>query len=101
MDTFSWYKSLYEYSRPPLPDDDDDQEPELGPDGDLVSAMISTAIIPRICKIIEAGAFDPYSAQSVRIMIDLAEQIEASMEREDLKYQVCVENRLTCIRMQN
>ena len=60
--------------------------------------MISTAIIPRICKIIEAGAFDPYSAQSVRIMIDLAEQIEASMEREDLKYQVRVDNCLIRIR---
>ena len=35
-----------------------DVDTELGPDGDLVSAMISTAVIPRICKMIEGGAFD-------------------------------------------
>ncbi|KAI0087050.1 nineteen complex-related protein 2-domain-containing protein [Irpex rosettiformis] len=86
LDTFIWYKSLYEYSRP------DEGEDELGPDGDLVSAMISTAIVPRFCKIIEAGAFNPYSTHNVRIMIDLAEQIEASVERDDLKFQTLLKS---------
>lgn len=88
LDTFAWYKSLYEYSRPRLPDADEEEEPELGPDGDLVSAMISTAIIPRLCKIIDAGGFDPYSARDLRTLVDVVEQIEASVAREDLKFQV-------------
>ncbi len=51
--------------------------------------MISTAIIPRFCKIVESGgAFDPYSAKDVRRAIDFVEQVEASVEREDLKFQV-------------
>ncbi|THH00183.1 hypothetical protein EW026_g2316 [Hermanssonia centrifuga] len=87
FDTFAWYKSLYDYSRPRKPNDEDDDEAELGPDGDLVSAMISTAIIPRICKIVESGAFDPYSAKDVRTLIDLAEQIESSVEKDNLKFQ--------------
>ena len=90
LDTFSWYKSLYEYSRPSRLDSQDDAEPEMGPDGDLVSAMISTAIVPRVCKLIEGGALDPYSAKDVRTIVDLAEQIESSIERDNLKFQVCV-----------
>ena len=91
MDTFAWYTSLYEYSRPRHPDQDDEDEdmaPELGPDGDLVSAMIATAVIPRICKMLEGGAFDPYSAKDTRTLVDLAEQIELSVERDNLKFQV-------------
>lgn len=91
LDTFGWYKSLYEYSRPQSSaDGNEDEEPELGPDGDLVSAMISTAIIPRFCKLIEGGVFDPYSAEHVRTLVDVAEQIEASVQRDDLKFQVRV-----------
>lgn len=62
--------------------------PELGPDGDLVSAMIATAVIPRICKMLEGGAYDPYSSKHTRALIDLAEQIELSVERDHLKFQV-------------
>jgi GC-rich sequence DNA-binding factor len=50
--------------------------------------MISTAIIPRVCKLVEGGAFDPYSSKDIRTMIDIAEQIEVSVERSDLKFQV-------------
>jgi len=85
LDSFAWYSALYEYSRPPVEGED---EPEIGPDGDLVSAMISTAIIPRFCKIVEGGAFDPYSAKSLRRMVDLAEQVEASVESDGQKFQV-------------
>ena len=90
LDTFTWYKSLYDYSRPRDPGhgENEDIEPELGSDGDLVSAMISTAIIPRISKMIEGGAFDPYSAKSTRTLVDLAEQIELSVVRDNLKFQV-------------
>lgn len=66
-----------------------DTEGGLGPDGDLVSAMISTAIIPRIAKILEKGALDPYSAKNIRRLIDLCEEIEISVPRDNLKFEVC------------
>jgi len=86
LDEFAWYSSLYEYSRPHSGTD----ESELGPDGDLVSAMISTAVVPRICKMLEAGAFDPYSGKDIRRMIDLAEQVEASVGADNNKFQMLV-----------
>ncbi len=81
MDSFAWYKGLYEYSRP-------DGE-ELGSDGDLVSSMITTAIIPRICKILEGGALDVYSEKHVKRMVDFTEEVEASVEPNNVKIQVC------------
>ena len=66
----------------------EEDEPELGPDGDLVSAMLSTAIVPRVCKLVEGGGLDPYSAKGIRMIIDLTEQIEASVENDSLKFQV-------------
>jgi GC-rich sequence DNA-binding factor len=76
---------LYEYSRPKLEGDDD---PDLGPDGDLVSSMMSTAIIPRLCKIVEGGACDPYSTKSVCEILSIVEQVEASIETGNVKFQV-------------
>ncbi|KAF9026128.1 GCFC-domain-containing protein [Hymenopellis radicata] len=80
LDSFAWYKGLYEYSRP-------DGE-ELGSDGDLVSSMITTAIIPRICKIIEGGALDVYSEKHVKRMVDFTEEVEASVEPNNVKIQM-------------
>ncbi|KAG2010010.1 hypothetical protein CC2G_012869 [Coprinopsis cinerea AmutBmut pab1-1] len=77
LDSFTWYKGLYEYSRPST---GDGEEGELGPDGDLVAAMISTAIIPKLCKSIEGGALDVYSERHIKRMIDLAEEVEATIE---------------------
>ncbi|KIJ62603.1 hypothetical protein HYDPIDRAFT_30203 [Hydnomerulius pinastri MD-312] len=91
LDEFSWYSSLYNYSRPHNGEGDAD-EPELGPDGDLVSAMISTAVIPRFCRMLEAGTFDPYSATDVRRMIDLAEQVEASVGPDNHKFQMVLKS---------
>jgi GC-rich sequence DNA-binding factor len=54
----------------------------------LVSAIISTAVVPLICKLVEAGAFDPYSAVDARNMINLAEQVEASIGQDNHKFQV-------------
>ncbi|KAJ7816924.1 nineteen complex-related protein 2-domain-containing protein [Mycena olivaceomarginata] len=53
---------------------------DLGPDGDLVASMVSTAVIPRICKLVEGGMFDAYSDAGVRRIVDLSEEIEASVE---------------------
>ncbi|KAL5482670.1 hypothetical protein ACEPAI_9264 [Sanghuangporus weigelae] len=88
LDSFTWFSALYDYSRPVgangNPEEDGDGEPSLGPDGDLASAMLST-IVPRLCKIMQYGAFDPYSSKHVRAIIDLAEQVEASASREKLE----------------
>jgi hypothetical protein len=90
LDTFGWYVALYEYSRPRSEGDAAaDEEPELGPDGDLVSAMIATAVIPRVCKLLKGGMLDAYSAQDVRRLVDFAEQLEVSLERNHAKFQVC------------
>ena len=85
LDSFTWYKSLYAYSRPGL---EGDAAAELGPDGNLVSAMISTAIVPRLCKIFEGKAFDPYSANAVMRVLDIARQVEASIAVEHAKFHV-------------
>ncbi|KAJ2933384.1 hypothetical protein H1R20_g3695, partial [Candolleomyces eurysporus] len=87
LDSFRWYASLYEYSRPAGNQEDGDEEPELGPDGDLVASMISTAIIPRLCKVVEGGALDVYSEKHVKRMVDLAEEVEATMEEGNIKFQ--------------
>lgn len=52
--------------------------------------MVSTAIIPRICKVLEAGGLDVYSERHIRRIIDLFEEIEASVEGESVKLQVRV-----------
>ncbi|KAH0832088.1 GCFC-domain-containing protein [Lanmaoa asiatica] len=91
LDQFSWYSSLYQYSRPPGGNEMSDEQ-ELGPDGDLVSAMISTAITPHVCKILEAGALDPLSTRDVRRMIDLAEQVEASIGMDSNKFQMILKS---------
>ncbi|KAI0822058.1 nineteen complex-related protein 2-domain-containing protein [Trametes gibbosa] len=95
LDSFRWYTALYNYSRPAstgAEDESEEDELELGPDGDLVSAMISTALIPRICKMLESGALDPYSGTDVRRLIDLAEQVEASVDRQSPKFEMLLKS---------
>lgn len=61
----------------------------LGAEGDLASSMVSTAIVPRLCKIIEGGGFDPYSMKDVRTATDLVEQVEIAVrDTANLKFQV-------------
>jgi len=79
LDTFKWYQGLYEYSQP----EDDEAEESGSPDRDLLASMISTAVIPRICTVLEGGAFDVYSERHVKRMIDLAEEVEASVGKND------------------
>lgn len=86
LHAFKWYKGLYEYSRPGV--GKIAEERELGPDGDLVASMISTAVIPIICNVIDNGALDVYSQHNIRRIIDLAEEIESSVEADAGKFQV-------------
>ncbi|KAK7690288.1 hypothetical protein QCA50_006943 [Cerrena zonata] len=92
LDTFAWYQSLHDYSRPRQTDDDMQTESDLGPDGDLVSAMISTAIIPRISQLLEKGGLDPYSAKHMRRLIDLCEEIEISVPKDNLKFELILKS---------
>ncbi|KAI6039350.1 GCFC-domain-containing protein, partial [Pisolithus marmoratus] len=85
LDDFSWYSALHEYSQS-YGEDENAEVSELPPDGDLVSAMVSTAVVPRLCKILESGGFDPYSARDVRRIIDITEQVEASIGSDHLKF---------------
>ncbi|KAI9512388.1 nineteen complex-related protein 2-domain-containing protein [Russula earlei] len=85
LDSFKWYTDLYEYSRPGEPHDDEDA---LGPDGDLVSAAIMTTVLPRLTKLIEGGALDPYSGKDIRRLVDLAEEVETSVEKGNHKFQM-------------
>ncbi|KAG9315745.1 GCFC-domain-containing protein [Chiua virens] len=90
LDQFTWYSSLYQYSHPVRGIEKFD-EAELGSEGDMVSAMISTAVVPRLCKILEA-VLDPYSAKDVRTVIDLAEQVEASIGIDNNKFQIVLKS---------
>lgn len=63
-------------------------ERELGPDGDLVASMITTTVIPLLCKFFGSGGVDPYSSKHVKRAIDLSEQIELCVERHEAKFQV-------------
>ncbi|OCH90931.1 hypothetical protein OBBRIDRAFT_563603 [Obba rivulosa] len=90
LDNFAWYHSLYQYSHPQ--GEDTEGEPEQDSNGDLVSAMISSAVIPRLCKLLEGGGFDAYSARDVRKLIDLVEQIEASVEKNSLKFELLLKS---------
>ncbi|KAA1469958.1 GCFC-domain-containing protein [Dentipellis sp. KUC8613] len=86
LDNFGWYEALYRYSRP-SDNLDDGEEPQMGPDGDLVAAMISTCVLPRLSKIVESGGLDPNSSRDVRRVVDLAEEIEISVEKNNPKFQ--------------
>jgi len=61
----------------------------LSAEGDLASSMVSTALVPRLCKIVEAGGFNPYSMKDVRTAVDLVEQVEVAVrDTANLKFQV-------------
>jgi GC-rich sequence DNA-binding factor len=94
FDAFMWYGALYNYSRPRESsqingsgdgEDGMDEDIQLGAEGDLASAMVST-IIPRICKLVESGAFDPYSAKHVRTITDLSEQVDIYATKEKIDF---------------
>jgi len=91
FDSCDWYGGLYEYSR--RPDGDPEDGTEFGPEGDLASAMLSTAVVPRLCKLVEGGAFDPYSTKDIRTLIDLAEQVELAVrDTTNLKFQLLLKS---------
>ena len=94
IESFSWYSRLYRYSRPGPTSNgnahemDMDDEPELGPDGDLVAEMMSKAVVPLLTKAFEAGAYDPYSAVQTRRAVDLVDVVQHLTGKDSRKFTV-------------
>jgi len=96
LDSFSWFTALHAYSHPKTAENgtteaDDmelDEEPALGPDGDLVTEMVSKAVVPLLIKAFEAGAYDPYSAAQTRRAVDLADVVSHLTGKDSRKYTV-------------
>jgi GC-rich sequence DNA-binding factor len=67
---------------------DVDEEPPLGPDGDLVAQMVSDAVVPLLTRAFEAGAYDPYSAKQTRKAVDLADVVAELTGKDSRKFSV-------------
>lgn len=51
--------------------------------------MVATAFTPRLCAFIEGGAFNPYSMKQVKRLVELCEEVEVYVPKNDIKYKVC------------
>lgn len=69
-------------------DSDDEDEPPLGPEGDLIPEMVSRAVVPLLVKAFDNGAYDPYSAPQTRRAIDLADLVSDLTGKDSRKYTV-------------
>lgn len=69
-------------------DSDDEDEPPIGPEGDLIPEMVSRAVVPLLIKAFENGAYDPYSAPQTRRAIDLADLVSDLTGKDSRKYTV-------------
>lgn len=65
-----------------------DDEPPLGPDGDLNAQMVNDAVVPLLIKAFENGAYDPYSTPQTRRAIDLLEVVEGLAGKDSRKFTV-------------
>lgn len=74
---------------------DIDGEAELGPEGDLVAAMVSSVVTRNITRAIEAGAYDLYSLRQTRILVDLADMIAEYAGKENSKFRATLTAILT------
>lgn len=97
IESFRWFSALYAYSRPKASmngnghhvDDDDmdlEEEPPLGPDGDLVTVMVDRAVVPLLVKAFEAGAYDLYSAGQTRRTVDLVDVVKELTGKDSRKF---------------
>lgn len=85
LEEFKWYTQLYEYTHTSSMEDDDQAE-TIRPEDDLPVNMCSTMLVPRLNALISGGAFDTYSAVQIPWLIDMAEQIEASLGTENIRF---------------
>lgn len=92
LDSFRYYRGLYNYSRPRQEDEDDDDdamdlEPDVASEGDLAVEMVSKTVVPLIIRALEAGTYDPYSAAQTRKLRDLVDFIGILLGESTKKYQ--------------
>jgi GC-rich sequence DNA-binding factor len=73
---------------------EEDEEPPLGPEGDLIPEMVSRAVVPLLVKAFENGAYDPYSAPQTRRAVDLADVVSELTGKDSRKFTVCPTNSL-------
>jgi len=85
LDEFKWYSRLHEYSHP---EGDYEEEEGLRPEDDLPAQMVGTMLVPRLNALILGGAFDPYSRRQIPTLIDLVEQIEATLGSDHARFGV-------------
>lgn len=71
-----------------LDDDEDDDEPPLGPDGDLNTQMVNDALVPLLTSAFQNGAYDVYSAKQTRKAVDLVEVVQLLAGKESRKFTV-------------
>lgn len=110
LEHFTWFTSIHKYCHPKPPalnnsakngnfngDEDDDvddmdmdEEPPLGPEGDLIPEMISRAVVPLLIKAFDNGAYDPYSVAQTRRAVDLADVVSELMGKDSRKFTVGV-----------
>jgi GC-rich sequence DNA-binding factor len=93
VEGFRWFAGLFAYSHPRSRGgagqgaEEEEGEGEVGPEGDLAAAMVGTAVVPRVVKMVEGGGFDPYDAGIVRSAVEFGEQVEVACGKE-AKFQV-------------
>ncbi|GMK57675.1 hypothetical protein CspeluHIS016_0405090 [Cutaneotrichosporon spelunceum] len=89
IDSFRWYRALYDYSRPRVDRDDDessvDLDPEVAPEGDLAVEMVSKLVVPNISAALEK--YNPYSARQTRKLRDVVEFVGMLLGEDHRRYQ--------------
>jgi GC-rich sequence DNA-binding factor len=50
--------------------------------------MVATMFCPRLCAFIENGALNPYSTKQTRRLVEICEEVEVYVPRDDIKYKV-------------
>ena len=67
---------------------EDNEEEVVRPEDDLAVNMCSTMLVPRLNALIAGGAFDAFSSVQIPWLIDMAEQVEASLGTENIRFSV-------------
>jgi GC-rich sequence DNA-binding factor len=93
IEEFTWFQAIHEYSHPrPTTNGqdgmDEDDEPPLGPDGDLNTQMVNDAVVPFLIKAFQSGAYDPYSAKQTRKAVDVLEVVQEMAGKDSRKFTV-------------
>ena len=67
---------------------EEDDEPPLGPEGDLNGQMVNDAVVPFLIQAFKHGAYDPYSAKQTRKAVDVLEVVQEMAGRDSRKFTV-------------